>query len=103
MALYDQLPVYKVSYDLLSLLLDICPNISRKSKCHIREDIRSWQLCKKKSFIELGTQTKASVRGWLNYYGKFYPSSLKSMLQAPLVPICNRCAAEGTIYKIKFF
>jgi len=29
MATYDHLPIYKVSYDLLSLLLDICPNMQR--------------------------------------------------------------------------
>ena len=39
MALYDQLPVYKVAYDLLSLILDISPNMQRSFRYTIGERI----------------------------------------------------------------
>ena len=58
------------------------PAISQKSKKHIYETIGSWQLNRKKDLIELDTQMEASVRGWINYYGKFYQDSLKQTLQA---------------------
>jgi len=41
MAFYDQLPVYKVSYDLLSLLLDICPNMQRAFRYTLGERIQN--------------------------------------------------------------
>ena len=60
------------------------PAISQKSKNHIHETIRSWQLTSKTGLklVELVTEIEASVRGWINYYGKFYQSSLKTTLQA---------------------
>ena len=57
------------------------PAISQKSKNHIHETVRSWQLGCRKDLIALDVQMGASVRGWINYYGKFYPSRLKSTLQ----------------------
>jgi len=58
------------------------PGISQKSKNHIHDTIRSWQLHRKRDFIELDIQMEASVRGWMSYYGKFNPSILKRTLQA---------------------
>ena len=58
------------------------PGISQKYRNHIHETIRSWKLTRKKNFIEMDIQMSSSVRGWMNYYGKFYPSSLKPTLQA---------------------
>jgi hypothetical protein len=40
MALYDQLPVYKISYELLSLLLDICPKMQRSMRYTLGEHIQ---------------------------------------------------------------
>jgi RNA-directed DNA polymerase len=57
------------------------PGISQKSKKHIHETIRSWPLHQKKELIELDSEMMLSVRGWMNYYGKFYPSLLRSTLQ----------------------
>jgi RNA-directed DNA polymerase len=57
------------------------PGISQKSKNHIHETIRSWQLQSKKDLIEIDTQMESSVRGWINYYGKFYRSNLTTTLQ----------------------
>jgi len=59
------------------------PAISQKSKNHIHETIRGWQLNRKMGLklTELATEIEASVRGWINYYGKFYYNSLKATLQ----------------------
>jgi RNA-directed DNA polymerase len=57
------------------------PAISQKSKNRIQETIRGWQLVRKKDLIEIDVQMEASVRGWINYYGKFYPDNLKAYLQ----------------------
>jgi len=59
------------------------PAISQKSKNHIHETIRDWQLNRKMGIklADLDTVMQSSVRGWLSYYGKFYKSSLKSTLQ----------------------
>jgi RNA-directed DNA polymerase len=57
------------------------PAVSQKSKNRIVETIRSWQLVYMKDLIEIDVQMEAPVRGWINYYGKFYKSNLKSHLQ----------------------
>ena len=60
------------------------PAISQKSKNHIHETIRSWRLTRRtgSKLEELDVEMQAAIRGWINYYGKFYPSNLKSTLQA---------------------
>jgi len=80
------------------IFTNFLPSVSQKSKNHIHETIRSWQLYKKKDFIEIDTQMEASVRGWLNYYGKFYPSNLKSTLQA-----LNHAIVRWAVRKYKRF
>jgi RNA-directed DNA polymerase len=58
------------------------PAISQKSKNHIHETIRSWQLKKLQKLTELSIEMEASVRGWLNYYGKFYQIKTITVLKA---------------------
>jgi RNA-directed DNA polymerase len=58
------------------------PAISQKSKNHIHETIRSWSLNRKTKLTELSSQMESSSRGWINYYGKFYQSKMKNVLQA---------------------
>ena len=74
------------------------PGISQKSKNHIHDTIRSWKLTRKKNFIEMDIQMSASVRGWMNYYGKFYPSSLKPTLQ-----VLNHAIVRWAIRRYKRF
>jgi len=64
------------------LFTGFSPGISQKSKNHIHETIRGWQLKRKKDLVEIEVQIASSVRGWINYYGKFNQSLLKSSLQA---------------------
>ena len=80
------------------IFTNFLPSVSQKSKNHIHETIRGWQLYRKKTLIELDTQMEASVRGWLNYYGKFYPSDLKSTLQA-----LNHAIVRWAVRKYKRF
>jgi len=67
-----------------AIFTSFLPAVSQKSKNHIHETIRSWQLNRKMGvkLKDIDAEMAASVRGWLNYYGKFYPSLLKSTLQA---------------------
>jgi RNA-directed DNA polymerase len=58
------------------------PGISQKSKNHIHDVLRSWQLKRKKDLIAIDSQMHASVCGWMSYYGKFNRDSLKLTLQA---------------------
>jgi RNA-directed DNA polymerase len=58
------------------------PAISQKSKNHIYETIRSWPLKSIKKLTELDIRKEASARGWINYYGKFYPTNMKTTLQS---------------------
>ena len=65
-----------------SIFTGFLPAVSQKSKNHIHETIGSWQLHLRHRLIDLDTPMEAPVRGWLNYYGKFSRSILKSTLQA---------------------
>ena len=55
------------------------PAISRASKKEINRQIRSWhmQLKNEKSIRDLSNMFNPVLRGWRNYYGRFYPSELR--------------------------
>ncbi len=57
------------------------PAISNASKKAIGRKIRSWhiQLKNNKTLNDLSKMFNAELRGWFNYYGKFYPSGLNSI------------------------
>jgi len=54
------------------------PAISKISKKGIKQEIRSWhiQLKNDKSLDDLSKMFNPVLRGWHNYYGRFYPSEL---------------------------
>jgi len=54
------------------------PAISRQSMKTINKHIRSWhvQLKNDKSLMDLSRMFNPVLRGWWNYYGKFYPSAM---------------------------
>jgi RNA-directed DNA polymerase len=66
------------------IFINYLPAISKKSEKHIHETIRSWQLNRKTvlKLAEIDAIMQAPVRGWINYYGKYYQSRLKFTLQA---------------------
>jgi len=57
------------------------PAISRSSKKEINRRIRGWhlQLKNEKSLSDLSQMFNPILRGWLTYYGKFYPSGLRQL------------------------
>ncbi len=54
------------------------PGISRASKKAINQEIRSWhiQIKNGKSLLDLSNMFNPKIRGWFNYYGKYYPSEM---------------------------
>ena len=60
------------------MFLGFLPAISHKAIQHIQEKVRSWKI-KTKTRLSLETIAKywnPIVRGWIQYYGKFYASAL---------------------------
>jgi len=55
------------------------PAISRTSKKAINQEMRSWhiQIKNDKSLLDLSKMFDAVLRGWSNYYGRFYPSAMQ--------------------------
>ena len=58
------------------------PAISNDAKNEIRQTIREWKLSRKTtlSIEEIAKLVNPQVRGWMNYYGKFYRSELTQLL-----------------------
>jgi RNA-directed DNA polymerase len=54
------------------------PAISNEAKDRIRKEIQAWQIHKRtgQTLAEIGTDINEEVRGWFNYYAKFYPSAM---------------------------
>jgi RNA-directed DNA polymerase len=80
------------------IFTNFLPAVSQKSKNHIHETIRGWQLNRKKDIIAIDTQMEASVRGWMSYYGKFYPSALNFTLKS-----LNHAIVRWAVRKYKRF
>ena len=57
------------------------PAISPSSKKEINRRIRSWhvQLKSEKELSDLSGMFNPILRGWQNYYGRFYPSALQQL------------------------
>jgi RNA-directed DNA polymerase len=60
------------------------PAVSNKAAKEIRATIRGWRLGARRnqhSLEDLARFVNPSVRGWVNYYGRFYRSALTSVLR----------------------
>ena len=57
------------------------PAISKTSMKNIKEEIRRWKLWRKTStsIEDLAHRYNPIIRGWNEYYGKFYPSALNEL------------------------
>lgn len=57
------------------------PAISRSSRKAVNQKMRSWHLQIKsdKSLMDLAEMFDAVLRGWDNYYGRFYPSAMRTV------------------------
>jgi len=58
------------------------PAVSKKAKKKMHETIRKWRihLAVNKTLEDIAESINPVVRGWMNYYGKFYPSILGIVL-----------------------
>jgi len=59
------------------------PAVSDKALKAIRQTVRRWSLPKRsdKALDDLARMFNAHIRGWINYYGRFYPSALYPTLR----------------------
>jgi RNA-directed DNA polymerase len=64
--------------------INFSPAVSNKAAKAIRDKIRSWKLPKRsdKSIEDLSRMFNPIVRGWLNYYGRYYRSALYPAVRA---------------------
>jgi RNA-directed DNA polymerase len=63
------------------LFASFLPAISKKAKVAIQQSIREWRLHQKsdKSLEELSEIYNPKIRGWTNYYGRFYKTGMNSI------------------------
>jgi RNA-directed DNA polymerase len=74
------------------------PAVSNKAAKSIREVIRSWKihLMSDKSIFDLSRIFNPVIRGWINYYGKYYKSALYSIFNQ-----LNRALIKWAMRKYK--
>ena len=63
--------------------LGFLPAVSNKAKTDMRQKIRAWRLPLKTSWSleDLAKKYNAVIRGWINYYGRFYKTELVGVLK----------------------
>ena len=67
------------------LFISFLPGVSNKAAKSIRATIRSWRLGatrNNQSLEEIARFVNPFVRGWVNYYGRFYKSALTPVLRS---------------------
>jgi RNA-directed DNA polymerase len=64
--------------------INFSPAVSNKAAKAIRDTIRSWKLPQRsdKSIEDLSRMFNPIIRGWLQYYGRYYRSALYPMARA---------------------
>ena len=62
--------------------INFAPGISRKASKKIRDEIRSWNYHRRsdKSIDDLARMCNPTLRGWINYYGKYCKSAMYGVL-----------------------
>jgi RNA-directed DNA polymerase len=78
--------------------INFTPAVSDKAKKKIAETMRSWKmhLRSDKTLEDLSRMFNPIIRGWINYYGKYYKSELY-----PLFNVANRTLAKWATRKYK--
>ena len=63
--------------------INFTPAVSNKAKKAMRQTIRGWRMHLKpdKEIEDLSRMFNPVIRGWINYYGRFYKSELYSVLK----------------------
>jgi len=62
--------------------INFTPAVSNKAKKAMRQTVRGWrmQLKNEKSLEDLSRMFNPVIRGWMQYYGRFYKSEMYSVL-----------------------
>ena len=78
--------------------VNFLPAVSNQAKKAMRQELRRWKihLRSDKSLTDLSRMINSMLRGWINYYGKFYKSELYSVFQH-----LNRILARWATRKYK--
>jgi len=78
--------------------VNFLPAVSNRAKKEMRQELRSWRihLRSDKSLADISRMINPMLRGWINYYGKFYKSELYCVLQH-----LNRTLARWAMRKYK--
>ena len=78
--------------------VNFSPGVSTAATKAIRERIRAWQLgCRVDRWIDdLARMFNPVIRGWLNYYGRYYKSALY-----PTLCYLERCLARWAMAKYR--
>lgn len=63
--------------------VNFTPAVSQAARKAIHREIRSWHLPRRsdKTLDDLAAILNPIIRGWINYYGRFYPSMLYPLLR----------------------
>jgi len=63
--------------------VNFTPAVSKSAKKRMGREIRSWHLPRRsdKTLDDLAAMFNPIIRGWINYYGRFYPSMLYPLLR----------------------
>lgn len=61
--------------------MNFSPGVSRDALTAMRQKVRSWhlQLMSDKELGDLSNMFGPVLRGWANYYGRFYPAALRPL------------------------
>jgi RNA-directed DNA polymerase len=68
-----------------NFFVSFLPAVSAKAAKSVRETIREWRMGStrnNRSLDDLAHLVNPVVRGWTNYYGRYYPSKWKQVLRA---------------------
>jgi RNA-directed DNA polymerase len=80
--------------------INFSPAISNKAAKSMRLVMRRWRLHNKvdRNIDDLGRMFHATIRGWINYYGRYYKSAL-----SPIFEHLNRLLVKWVMRKYKKF
>lgn len=78
--------------------INFTPAVSNKAKKKMTSTMRSWgmQLRSDKTLVDLSRMFNPIIRGWINYYGKYYRSELYSVAK-----VANRTLSRWAMRKYK--
>lgn len=63
--------------------VNFSPAVSKRAATKIRREMKRWRLhlCSDKAIDDLARMCNPILRGWINYYGKFYQSALRPLFR----------------------